>query len=70
LLNAGSELLLAGGALFDHDDLAVAVVAAARANVVRSLGFTTVVTRDQVNRSDEDVSPPIALPMSADPLFG
>jgi len=61
--------LLAGGALFDHDDLAIAVIAAARAYVVRSLGFTTVIAGDQVNRSDEDMSPAITLPMAADTLF-
>jgi len=61
--------LLAGCALFDHDHLAIAVVAATRANMVRSLCFTTVIAGDQVNRCDEDVSAAITLPMAADPLF-
>lgn len=63
-------LLLAGSALFDDDDLATAVVAAARADVMRALGFTAVIAGDQVNRGEVDVPAAIALAMAADSLFG
>lgn len=63
-------LLIAGGALFDHDDLATPVEAATRTDVVRSLHFATGAASDKVHRGDEDVTAAIALPVSADALLG
>jgi hypothetical protein len=63
-------LLFAGGALFDHDDLAAPVEAAAWANVMRSLHLTAGAASNQVNRRDEDVAAAIALPMTTDALLG
>jgi hypothetical protein len=66
----GSGLLLARTALFDLDHLPATIVAAAWANVVGTLHLAARSAGDEVNRSDEDVPPAIALAMPADALLG
>jgi hypothetical protein len=62
--------LFACCALFDHDDLATPIEAAAWANVVWSLHLTAIPASNQVDGSDEIVSASITLPMPANSLLG
>ena len=63
-------LLIAGGALFDHDDLATPVEAATRTDVVRSRDLAPGGASDTVDRGDEEVTGAIAQPVWAGGLLG
>jgi hypothetical protein len=62
-------LRLAALALFNHDHLAAAVVAATGADVMRTLHLVTIAALDEVGCLEEDVAAAIALPVSADSLL-
>lgn len=57
-------------AFLDDDDLAIAVVATVRADMMRPMELTTGLAGHQLRALQEDMAPAVALAMLADSLFG
>jgi hypothetical protein len=64
-----SRLGLGALALFDLDDLSTTICSARRANVMRTLLGMAILAINQIQGSDEMVSPAVALACAADPLL-
>jgi hypothetical protein len=63
------QLLFATLPLGNLDHLPAVVPPAARANVMWPPELAAIAALDEMDGGDEDVTPPVALPMPADSLF-
>jgi hypothetical protein len=68
-LDRRKAVLARAGALFDDDDLAIAVVATVRANVMGPMKLAARLAGHQLRALEEDMAPAVALTVPANSLF-